>query len=69
MSFEDALFAYTQAPADAAGWGDRIGSISVGKRTDFVVLDGPLSLPLDRDILQRSVKATYLNGMPVFTRN
>ncbi len=69
LSFEEALFAYTQAPADAAGWGDQIGSISVGKRADFVVLDDFLSLPLDRGILQRSVQATYLNGMPVFTRN
>ena len=69
LSFEEALFAYTQAPADAAGWGDEVGSISVGKRADFVVLDAPLSLPLDRGILQRSVQATYLNGMPVFTRN
>ena len=69
LSFEEALFAYTQAPADAAGWGDEIGSISLGKRADFVVLDAHLSLPLDRGILQRSVQATYLNGTPVFTRN
>ncbi len=69
LPFEEALFAYTQAPADAAGWGDEIGSIAVGKRADFVVLDAPLSLPLDRGILRRSVQATYLNGIPVFTRN
>ncbi|HIA93261.1 MAG TPA: amidohydrolase, partial [Gammaproteobacteria bacterium] len=48
LSFEQALYAYTQVGADLAGWGDQIGSISVGKWADFVVLDGALNDPVGR---------------------
>jgi predicted amidohydrolase YtcJ len=66
VSFEEALFAYTQAGADAAGWGDQIGSITPGKWADFVVLDAPLPEPLDRSILERRVQSTYLGGRKVY---
>ncbi len=67
LSFEQALYAYTQVGADLAGWGDQIGSISVGKWADFVVLDGALNDPVGRELKQRSVAATYLAGRKVFS--
>ena len=69
LSFEQALYAYTQVGADLAGWGDQIGSISVGKWADFVVLDGALNDPVGRELKQRSVAATYLAGRKVFSAN
>jgi len=68
-STQDALYAYTQSPADAAGWGDQIGSITPGKWADFVVLDAALPDPLDRSILERSVRSTYIGGRPVYEAN
>ena len=67
LSFEQALYAYTQVGADLAGWGDQIGSISVGKWADFVVLDGALNDLVGRELKQRSVAATYLAGRKVFS--
>jgi hypothetical protein len=67
LSFEQALYAYTQVGADLAGWGDQIGSISVGKWADFVVLDGALNDPVGRELKQRTVTATYLAGRKVFS--
>jgi len=67
LSFEQALYAYTQVGADLAGWGDQIGSISVGKWADFVVLDGALNDPVGRELKQRTVMATYLAGRKVFS--
>jgi predicted amidohydrolase YtcJ len=66
VSFDDALFAYTQAAADAAAWGGAIGSITPGKWADFVILDGALQNRTGRDLLERRVQATYLAGGPVY---
>lgn len=49
-------------------WGGEIGSISVGKWADFIVIDGTLSDPLDRSIRERKVEATYLAGNEVYRR-
>ena len=67
LSFEQALYAYTQVGADLAGWGDQIGSISVGKWADFVVLDGALNDPIGRELKQRNVAKTYFAGRKVFS--
>ena len=67
LSFEQALYAYTQVGADLAGWGDQIGSISVGKWADFVVLDGTLNDPVGRELKQRNVAKTYFAGRKVFS--
>ena len=67
LSFEQALYAYTQVGADLAGWGDQIGSISVGKWADFVVLDGALNDPVGRELKQRKVATTYFAGRKVFS--
>ncbi|UCF38945.1 MAG: amidohydrolase [Acidobacteriota bacterium] len=68
LAFEDTLHAYTQAPADAAGWGDQLGSITEGKWADFVVLDRALPQPFDRTILETQVQSTWVSGRPVFVR-
>ena len=69
LSFEDALYAYTQVGADLAGWGDQIGSISVGKYADFVVLDQTLSTPVGRELKSTTVAKTYFAGQLVFSKN
>lgn len=68
VSFDQALHAYTQTNADITPWGGEIGSISVGKWADFVLIDGTLSDPLDRSIRSRKVEATYLAGDEVYRR-
>ncbi|MEL7541767.1 MAG: amidohydrolase family protein, partial [Pseudomonadota bacterium] len=68
LTFDQALFAYTQAGANAAGWGDELGSISPGKWADFVILDGTLQTPLQEDIQDMQVRATYIAGESVFTK-
>lgn len=68
LTFDQALFAYTQAGANAAGWGDELGSISPGKWADFVILDGTLQTPVQEDIQDMKVRATYIAGESVFTK-
>ena len=69
LSFEQALYAYTQVGADLAGWGDQIGSISVGKYADFVILDQTLSKPVGRELKFTKVAKTYFAGQLVFSKN
>ena len=66
LTFDEALYAYTQAGADMAGWGEQIGSIAKGKWADFVMLDGRLPETLDQSIRDRKVLATYLAGESVY---
>jgi predicted amidohydrolase YtcJ len=47
-------------------WSEQIGSISVGKWADFVVLDGQLPGEVKRDLENRQIAATYLAGSRVF---
>ncbi|WP_043970261.1 amidohydrolase [Acinetobacter sp. NBRC 110496] len=66
LSLDEALYAYTQAPANVAGWGNEIGSISVGKWSDFVVLQGALQTPLNKDIKDWKVAQTWFAGEKVY---
>lgn len=66
LSLDEALYAYTQAPANIAGWGDEIGSISVGKWADFVVLQDALKTPLNKDIKDWKVAETWFAGKQVY---
>ncbi len=68
VDWETALRAFTQAPADAAGQGDVIGSITPGKWADFVILDGPVPDPPDRSLLDLQVRSTWVAGRPTFRR-
>ncbi|EKU56569.1 amidohydrolase family protein [Acinetobacter sp. WC-323] len=68
LSLDEALYAYTQAPANIAGWGDQLGSISVGKWADFVVLQDTLKTPLNKDIKNWKVDETWFAGRQVYNR-
>lgn len=68
LSFDEALYAYTQAPADIAGWGNQIGSISVGKWADFAIIDGTVSEPLPQDIRNWKIEQTWFAGKQVFQK-
>ena len=66
LTFEEALYGYTQAGANMTSWSDQIGSITVGKWADFVILDEKLPADVDRALENRQVAATYLAGKRVF---
>jgi predicted amidohydrolase YtcJ len=68
LTFEEALYGYTQAGANMTSWSDEIGSITVGKWADFVILDQKLPDNVDRNIENRQVTATYLAGKRVYPR-
>jgi imidazolonepropionase-like amidohydrolase len=40
LPWEDGLAGLTRVPADALGVGDRVGTISIGKRADLVLWTG-----------------------------
>ncbi len=66
LTFEEALYGYTQSGANRTTWSDEIGSITVGKWADFVILDEKLPAEVDRALENRQVTATYLAGKRVF---
>lgn len=66
VSWQEALTAYTLAPAAASGWDGEIGSIEVGKWADFVVLSGAVPDPPDPSILDLRVDSTWLGGAPTY---
>lgn len=69
VSFEEALTAYTRAGASITKWKDEIGSITVGKWADFVVLDGKVPAPMDEQIFRNlSVGKTYFAGREVYSK-
>ena len=69
LTFDEALFGYTQAAADMTLWADEIGSISIGKWADFVILDEHITNDIGRSIEDRTVTATYLAGNKVYPKN
>lgn len=68
LTFDQALYGYTQASANAAGWGEKLGSITAGKWADFVILDGTVEQPVQSEIKDMRVRSTYLAGNSVFER-
>lgn len=63
MSREGALRSLTQDAADMLDLGDRVGSLTVGKDADFLVLDGdPLSV-------YTKIEQTWVEGRKVFDRS
>ena len=66
VSFADALLAYTRAGADITPWKDEIGSISVGKWADFVVLTGAVPTPMDNSFRSLAVDQTFMAGRQVY---
>jgi predicted amidohydrolase YtcJ len=66
LTFSEALHGYTKAGADVTAWADEIGSITVGKWADFVILDERIPADIGRAIENREVTATYLAGKQVY---
>ncbi len=66
LSFEQALYGYTQAGANMSAWKEQTGSISVGKWADFVILDHTLPNEGLRDLTGVAVQATYFSGRPIY---
>lgn len=66
MTREQALLSMTLWPALAAFQEKELGSITVGKRTDFTVLDQDImTVPFER-VLATKVVATYVGGKKIF---
>jgi imidazolonepropionase-like amidohydrolase len=59
LPYEDALKAITLNVAEMFGFGDRLGSLDVGKMANVVVANGD---PLD---VRTDVKQVYIQGVPV----
>jgi len=69
ISFDEALYAYTQIGADLSGWGGEIGSITNGKWADFVILDQRLNDPVGRELKDTLVSSTFFAGKEVYPKN
>ena len=68
VSAEDALRMYTINGAKLLGLDDRIGSLSVGKKADFVILDRDLLAADPEDIKDINVEMTVIDGETVWKR-
>ena len=64
----EALRAYTQGSAAAAGRRRELGTLEVGKLADIAVLDRNLLTCDDEDIQKTQVLATFMGGRCVFER-
>ena len=69
ISFDEALYAYTQIGADLSGWGEEIGSITNGKWADFVILNQRLNDPVGRELKDALVSSTFFAGKEVYSKN
>ncbi|MCG8687542.1 MAG: amidohydrolase family protein [Desulfobacterales bacterium] len=68
VSVEEAVKAYTVAPAQISGMGDITGSLAAGKLADLVVLDQNIfDINLD-DIPDVQVSMTVFNGEIVYQK-
>jgi predicted amidohydrolase YtcJ len=68
MTREEALKGMTIWPAYAAFQEQTMGSLTVGKLADFVILDRDIMTIPDSEILGTNVLATYIGGRVVFER-
>jgi imidazolonepropionase-like amidohydrolase len=59
LPYDEALKAITQNVADMFGFGDKLGSLDVGKMANVVIANGD---PLD---VRTDVKQVYIQGVPV----
>jgi predicted amidohydrolase YtcJ len=66
LTREQALYGFTLGAAYAAFQETNIGSISVGKYADFVVLSKDIMTIPEAEILNTKVVATYLNGQAIY---
>jgi predicted amidohydrolase YtcJ len=68
MTREEALKSMTIWPAYAAFQEQAMGSLTVGKLADFVILDRDIMTIPDSEILGTNVLATYIGGRVVYER-
>jgi imidazolonepropionase-like amidohydrolase len=59
LPYDEALKAITLNPAEMFGWGDKLGSLDVGKMANVVIANGD---PLD---VKTDVKQVYIQGIAV----
>lgn len=68
MTRDEALACFTRDAAAAAGMEDEVGSLAVGKRADFLILDAdPLTVP-ETEIGRIGVERTVIGGTTAFRR-
>ena len=66
LDLNQALLAYTQGPAYAAGWEDRLGKLSPGYYADLLVLEvDPFEHP-PQELYALRPRATMVNGEWVY---
>ena len=66
MTREEALACFTIDAARAAGMEDEVGSLAVGKRADFILVDrDPLTAPVE-DLWKTRVLRTVIDGRTVY---
>ncbi len=68
LSREQAWQAYTNGAAYAAFAEDRLGSLEVGKRADFLIIDRDILLSTPAQIRNMQVLQTWVAGKPAFVR-
>jgi hypothetical protein len=68
VSVEQALRAYTVAPAHVAGQADALGTLEPGKRADLIVVDPDPFLAPEDELAQTRVLATMIDGVWVWQR-
>jgi hypothetical protein len=66
MTREEALRAMTLWPAMAAFQEQELGTLSAGKRADFVILDRDIMRAPAEEVLGTQVLATYFGGRAVY---
>jgi predicted amidohydrolase YtcJ len=66
LSREHALYGFTKGAAYAAFQEDLLGSLEVGKKADFVILDQDIMSIPKESILNTKIVATYINGKAVY---
>lgn len=64
----EAWKAYTMGAAYASFAEDRIGSLTKGKRADFLIIDKDIMLAQPQEIRDITVEQTWIAGRPVFIR-
>ena len=68
VSRNESIRAFTLDAAFAGFMEDQIGSLEVGKRADFIVLDRDIITVPAEEIFQIVVEQTWLDGKPVYIR-
>jgi hypothetical protein len=68
VSVEDALRGFTLDAAYAAFQDDKLGTLEVGKRADFIFIDRNIFTAPASDIRDTQVLETWINGQQVFAK-